>query len=252
MDHTDHNEQYLQKMSNPEKGEHARSLLDLIDPGAFDLELASWFVSHVSRGASYIFGSGPGGIGKTTTMRSMLSFVPANLRFVTALPGKINEIESSPHCVISNELSDHPPETYLWDQDVRDYFAMSEKGHLMVGNVHADDITEVHEQMVITNKVPESQFRRLGIFCFICLEGGNPEGGRIKDTTTRRVVNKVFFSDGSTDHQSVYSPETGLLPGAPRNVELEEKCRSFLEEALASPERTLESVRRRFLNSSLA
>jgi hypothetical protein len=252
MNHTEHNEQYLEQMSNPEKGEHARSLLDLIDLGTFDLELAAWFISHISQGASYIFGSGPGGIGKTTTMRSMLSFVPANLRFVTALPDKVNEIDSSPHCVISDELSDHTPATYLWDQDVRDYFACSRKGHLLVANVHADDAAEVHEQMVTTNQVPESQFRSISIFGFICLEGGNPEGGRIKDTTTRRVVNKVFYSDGSSDHQSVYSPEEGLLSNAPRNSALEDKCRSFLQEVLDTPERTLEGVRKQFLDSDLA
>ena len=57
--------EYLQKLDNPE--DRTRSLIDLIDVQTVDLELASFLASHVWRGASYITGSGPSGIGKTTT-----------------------------------------------------------------------------------------------------------------------------------------------------------------------------------------
>ena len=248
MDHQRHNEDFLKGLSNSKREERARSLLDLIELKTFDLDLAAWFVSQVSRGASYITGSGPGGVGKTTTMRSLLSFVPRNLRFALALPDKVPPAEDGPHCVMSNELSDHPPPTYLWGQNLQDFFALSEKGHLLVGNVHADDLNEVHGQIVETNNVPESRFRAVNLLVFICLEGGNPPGGRVKDTTTRRVVNKIFYSDGASKHEPVYTPENGLTPNAPRDPDYEKRCRAFLEETLNSPERTLEGVRHRFLD----
>ncbi|GEM_PF-3857029 len=109
MRHEDHNREILKGFNNPKREERALSLLDLIELRTFDLDLAAWFVSLVSRGASYITGSGPGGVGKTTTMRTLLSFVPGNLRFAIALPGEVSAIDGVPHCVISNELSDHPP-----------------------------------------------------------------------------------------------------------------------------------------------
>ncbi len=248
MDHQRHNEDFLKGLSNPKREERARSLLNLIELKTFDLDLAAWFVSQVSRGASYITGSGPGGVGKTTTMRSLLSFVPGNLRFALALPEKVAPAEDGPYCVMSNELSDHTPPTYLWGQNLRDFFALSEKGCLLVGNVHADDLNEVHGQIVETNNVPESQFRAINLFVFICLEGGNPPGGRVKDTTTRRVINRIFYSDGASKHESVYTPENGLTPNAPRDPDHERRCRAFLKEALSSPERTLEGVRHRFLS----
>jgi len=247
MEHEKHNQEILKGFTNPKREERARSLLDLIELKTFDLDLAAWFVSLVSRGASYITGSGPGGIGKTTTMRSLLSFVPGHLRFAVALPGEVSAIDGVPHCVISNELSDHPPPTYLWGQNLRDFFALSERGHTLVGNAHADDLKEVHGQVVETNHVPESQFRAINLLVFICLEGGNPPGGRVKDTTTRRVINKVFYSDGVSRHESVYTLENGLTPNAPCDPEGEKWCRAFLEETLNTPERTLEGVRRRFL-----
>jgi hypothetical protein len=235
-------------MSNPSREERARSLLDLIDLDMFSLELAAWFVSTVSKGASFITGSGPGGIGKTTTMRSFLSFVPGHLRFDMALPDEITKLGTVPSCIISTELSDHPPVTYLWDQDLRDFFSHTINGHVMVGNVHADDLADIQKEIVGDCNVPEEQFRKANLFVFIYLEGGNPQG-RVKDTTTRRVVNKVFYSDGTSAHQLVYSDADGFSSTAPRDAEHEAKCRAFLENALKGSERSLEGVREQFLSS---
>ena len=238
----------LRAISHPEDEEPVRSLLDLLELNTFDLDLAAWCVSLVSRGASYITGSGPGGIGKTTTMHSLLSFVPDDLSFQIALPGEVSQVGAGRHCVISNELSDHPPPTYLWDQDLRDFLALSEQGHILVANVHADDLDETHGQIVGECKVPESQFRAINLLIFICLEGGNPPGERrIKDNTTRRIVNKIFYTDGSSPHQSVYDPASGLTPAAPRDAAHEARCRAFLNAGLASPERSITGVRRHFI-----
>jgi hypothetical protein len=245
---TDPTQDVLQGISHPADEEQARSLLDLIELNTFDLELAAWCVSLVARGASYITGSGPGGIGKTTTMHSLLSFVPNDLAFQIALPGEVSQVGDGRHCVISNELSDHTPPTYLWDQDLRDFFTLSAKGHVLVANVHADDLDEIHGQLVGECEVPEAQFRAVNLLIFICLEGGNPPGERrITDNTTRRVVNKIFYTDGTSPHQSVYDPASGLTPAAPRDPEHEGRCRAFLEQALNGSERSIVDVRRRFL-----
>jgi hypothetical protein len=45
----------------------------------------------------------------------------------------------------------------------------------------------------------------------------------------------------------VYDPDDGLLANAPRNAALEADLRGFLEEALVSEERSIEALRRRFL-----
>lgn len=250
MDHEAHNRAVIDELSNPGREDHARSVLDLIDVGTFDLDLASWLVAHVSAGASWVTGSGPGGVGKTTTMRSLLSFVPGDRRFHIALPDAIAPEQDGPHCAISLELSDHPPPGYLWDQNLRDFFDLADR-HQIVGNVHADDLNEIHEQIVGDCRVPEPQFRAANLFVFICLEGGNPPGGRVKDTETRRVVNRIYYSDGETPHESVFAPDSGLLDNAPRDPERERKCRAFLEEGLRNGERTIAGVRERFLEAGI-
>jgi hypothetical protein len=239
--------EFLQKLDNPEGGEYTRSLIDLIDVQTVDLELAAFFASHIWRGASYITGSGPGGIGKTTTMHALLSFVAADLPFVTALPGEVSSIGGAKSCVISNELSDHPPPTYLWGDDLRAFFALGRAGHTLVSNVHADNLDEIHRQVVEVNQVPAAQFRAINLLVFICLEGGNPPQRRIKDTTTRRIINKIYYSDGKEEHRLIYDPQKGLLDHAPRDREHEQNCRAFLAEMVADKERRLVEVRRRFL-----
>lgn len=244
----EHNEQFLIGLSNSDREEHARSILDLLDLGTFDLDLATWLASRASLGESWITGSGPGGIGKTTTMRAMMSFVPPDRKFRLALPDEITNTPDDTHCVMSNELSDHRPPTYLWDQDLRDFCALKKKGHQLVGNVHADNLEEIHAQFVGECNVPKSQFRAINVLLFIQLEGGNPEGERrIKDDVTRRVVNKIYYSDGTVDHKSIFDPATGLQDNTPRDEEAELKCRSFLEKMLATSERSLEGIRKSFL-----
>ncbi|NKB68707.1 MAG: hypothetical protein GKR89_16710 [Candidatus Latescibacteria bacterium] len=239
--------EYLQNLDNPEDDEYTRSLIDLIEVGTLDLELAAFLVAQVRGGASFITGSGPGGIGKTTTMHTLLGFVPGDLPFITALPGETAAIGGPRSCVISNELSDHPPPTYLWGDDLRAFLALGAAGHILVSNVHADNLEEIHGQIVGENGVPQEQFSAINLLVFICLEGGNPPERRIKDTTTRRIINKIYYSDGQQPHRLIYEPATGLSDQAPRNEEEEQNCRAFLAEMVAGKVRRLSQVRQRFL-----
>ena len=92
------------RLINSDREETPRSLLDLIEQGPFDLDTAAWWMSHVTNGASWIVGSGPGGIGKSTTMRSFLSVVPGDRAFAIAMPGEIPQLADQKRCTISLEL----------------------------------------------------------------------------------------------------------------------------------------------------
>ena len=52
-------------------------------------------------------------------------------------------------------------------QDLRDFFALPKQGHMLISNMHANHIDEVHSQIVTTNDVPEDQFRAVNLFVFI-------------------------------------------------------------------------------------
>ena len=96
-------------------------------------------------------------------------------------------------------------------------------------------------KIVEVNQVPAAQFRAINLLVFICLEGGNPPQRRIKDTTTRRIINKIYYSDGKEEHRLIYDPQQGLLDHAPRDRdrEREQNCRAFLAEMVADKKRRL-------------
>lgn len=240
--------EYLQQLDQPdEEGECARSLLDLIEQGTLDLDLAAFLVSHIARGASFLTGSGPGGVGKTTTKRALLCFVPPGLPFFNALPGQVEPADRAPTCAIADELSGGRPPTYLWGDDLRAFFELGQRGHLLTSTIHADDLDETHAQLVGENGVPIEQFRAVNLLIHICLEGGNPPERRIHDKITRRVVNKVYYSDGTAPHALVYESGTGLSSDAIYDAPFAAACRTFLEEALAGEKRQLVAVRQGFL-----
>ncbi|MFC1526234.1 hypothetical protein ACFL6X_05415 [Candidatus Latescibacterota bacterium] len=220
-------------------GDRPLSLLDQIQAGTLDLELAAWLVSHVSRGASFIVGASPGRAGKSTTMRSLLSFVPSDLAFAEALPGEV-ALDGRPTCVICHELSDHPPAAYLWGQDLRDYFSLIDGDHVLVANLHADDLDGTRDQICGDNGVPEAQFNGVDLFVFLRVEG--------EDADVTRTVESVHFSDGSGPHRAVYTRETGLSPDAPRDASRQERCRGFLEQAMSGSYLDPLEVRERFLS----
>lgn len=224
------------------------SLLDLIELETIGTDLAAWLVSHISRGASLITGAGPGGVGKTTMMRALLGFVPDERHFAALLPGEVSCPDGTLCCAISHELSDHPVPFYLWGDNLRAFFALSEQGHMLAANMHADDLAEARSQIVEANDVPESQFRAVSLFLFMRIEGEDLSAERLDGSTGRRYVHEVHHSQGERAHASVYRYDAGLSAGAPREPAYESACRRFLEEALSRPERTIHEVRTGFLD----
>ena len=242
------NMRILNELSHSRDGESPLSFSDLIDRGTFDLELAAWLMSHVSRGASFIVGAGPGGVGKTTTMRSLLSLAPSKLPFGIALPEKIANTYTFPHCIISHELSDHRPPGYLWGQDLREFFNLSEQGHMLVGNMHVDDLDEAHGQICESNDVPLIQFRSINLFIFLRVEGEDRSTRRINNPSARRITNEIYYSDGVETHKLVYTCDKGLLENTLRDLDYETSCRAFLKDTLANLPLTIEETRHRFLD----
>ena len=55
-------------------------------------------------------------------------------------------------------------------------------------------------------------------------------------------------SDGRGAHVCVYTAEGGLSDGPHRDAGAEARCRAFLETAPSLPDRTIQGLRRRFLN----
>ncbi len=229
-----------------QRGGRMLSIFDLIEAGTLDLDLAAYLTARISRGASFMVGARPGGAGKTTVMCAMLNLVPVDVDLVaataTAVCAASRDDTSARRCYICHEIGSGPYFAYLWAAELRAYCALSEKGHLLATNLHADDIDEARDQVCDDNGVPAAHFNAFELLVFLRVKGGF--------YSQRRIVDTVYASDGAAPHTLVFDARHGLHREAvsghnQHDTGWELQCRAFLAEAHDAGVRTIEETRHR-------
>lgn len=184
-----------------QRGGRMLSVVDLIDAGTMDVEMAAYLLDAVSCGSSFLVGAVPGGAGKTAVMCALLNFIPPDVRIVAAGSGSVvrgaSKRQADPRaCYLCHEIGAGRYFAYLWGRDARDFFSLTSAGHMVATNLHADTIDQTRDQLCGTNKVPEADFRRVNLMLFLRVVRA---GGRIK----RRIA-ALYHSDGNEPHTLVY------------------------------------------------
>jgi type IV secretory pathway ATPase VirB11/archaellum biosynthesis ATPase len=217
----------LSALGHRDRPEGPFTMFDFVALGTAPLDLAAWLVSKVARGASLIAGSGPGGVGKTSTLRTLADFAPAHMPYVIASRETIDAAGDDPQCVICHEISSHSLDGYLWDQDLRDLLALQAKGHMVASTMHINTMEEGREQLLGVNEIPKDHFHAMNLFIFVRIEGEDMTVRRINNPEGQRFISEVAYSDGSAPHRTVYTHDDGLID-APRDEDFEAECRRFL------------------------
>ena len=70
-----------------QRGGRMLSIFDLLAAETLHLDLATYLMARISRGASFMVGAVPGGAGTTTVMCALLNFVPSETSLIAATPG---------------------------------------------------------------------------------------------------------------------------------------------------------------------
>lgn len=217
----------LSVLGHRDRPEGPFTMFDFVELGTAPLDLAGWLVSKAARGASLIACSGPGGVGKTSTMRALADFAPVELPYVIASRDTIDAMDGDPHCVICHEISSHDLDGYLWGQDLRDLLALQADGHMVTSTMHINTMDEGREQLLGVNEIPEDHFHAINLFVFVRIEGEDMTVGRINNPEGRRFISEVAYSDGAEPHRTVYTRDGGFID-APRDEDFEAECRRFL------------------------
>jgi hypothetical protein len=227
-----------------QRGGRMLSVFDLLDAKSLDLDLAAYLMARISRGASFMVGSVPGGAGKTTVMCALLNFVPMDVPLIAATAQEVYEVSkaaaSQRACYVCHEIGSGPYFAYLWSDALRTYCGLSENEHILATNLHADDLEEAREQVCGDNGVRQELFNRFELLIFL----------RIKGTylKTHRRIEKVYSSDGLSDHVLVYdAANSSKLDPKVHNFVAEPEylsaCRDFLKK-IAHTTRTIEQTRK--------
>jgi hypothetical protein len=222
-----------------QRGGRMLSIFDLLDAGTLDLDLAAYLVGRISRGASFMVGARPGGLGKTTVMCALLNFVPDDVEIVAATSEAVRHAAGDStlprSCYVCHEVGSGPYFAYLWDADLRAYCSLARIGHVLATNLHADDMEDAKQQVCVENGVSIADFNAFHLLIFLRMDRGL--------RTARRRIDKVYASDGVSPHTLVFdaSKRTNRLP----DDSWVTRCRVFLDETLQTGVRTIEQTRER-------
>ncbi|NIA12435.1 MAG: hypothetical protein GWP08_00035 [Nitrospiraceae bacterium] len=226
-----------------QRGGRMLSMLDLLAADTLDLDLAAFLMAHVARGASVMVGANPGGAGKTTVMCALINLAPAGLDLAAADARTVRAVPvtgAPKRCYVCHEIGAGRFFAYLWGRDLRAYCALSERGHTLATNLHADDLPEARDQVCVENGVPEAHFNAFRVLVFLRVSGGYGNA--------QRWIEKVYLSDGHAPHALVYDTSRGLMNGVGEiSAPWVAQCRSFLEACRDTGVRTIEDTRRAFL-----
>ncbi len=220
-----------------QRGGRMLSVVDLIEAGTMTADLAAYCLAAIGQGASFMVGAMPGGAGKTTVMGALLNFMPADVELVPADgQATIDQGLRSPsprRCFICHEIGPGPYYAYLWDQELRDYFRLTEVGHMLATNLHADTYEQARNQICRENGVRETALRRMNLMLFLSVRGG------------RRRIETVWESDGQQVHRLIYKAGNGGFV-EPNRLAAPPKLAAagqIIERLVSSGRRAIEEVR---------
>ncbi len=130
-----------------QRGGRMLSVVDLIEDGTLDVPVAGWLLSRVSAGDSFLCAAGPGGVGKTTLMACLLSFLPPDERIHTVTDPSVVEDRDGPTCYLCHEIGSGHWYGYLWGDDAAQFLALQRHGRI-AASLHADTLEEVRQQLL--------------------------------------------------------------------------------------------------------
>ncbi|MFW6138981.1 MAG: hypothetical protein ACOC7U_07400, partial [Spirochaetota bacterium] len=148
-----------------QRGGRMLSVIDLIKAGTLSVDLAAHLAASQLKGISILSGARTGGAGKTTLLASILAFTPPGDEIITVTAGNLSQyrkIASQKHTsrktsekksiFLCHEISPASYFSYLWGENLKDYFALADStaSHICF-TIHADSPEEACPQLINNN-----------------------------------------------------------------------------------------------------
>jgi len=180
-----------------QRGGRMLTLVDLVEAGTVNLDLAAYLAAVVRRGHSLLVGANPGGAGKTTVMAALLSFLPEETAIkpvvtTSVLQQATGDTAYGATCYLAHEIGAGPYYAYVWGAAARAFFALAGRGHIVASNLHADTLAQTEVQLCDENGVDPADLLAVTLKLYLRLDRGT--GWR-----PDRRVSHVYESDGERD-----------------------------------------------------
>lgn len=215
------------------------SVVDLLEAGTLTVYQASWLLSRVLRGSSWLVGARPGGAGKTTVMSALLAMAPGAARvWLTNRDSDWQGCNPGDY-IVSYELSPGFYDAYIWGQDVRRMTELGMAGCRIVSNLHADNLEQARAQVVGECGATEEGLRAFQVFIPLV-----SKGSRFAATPGVEWIDYVRDGQWSRLLRTDLEPPTAASSGSsPQEIEIVE----FLAGCIKGNIRTVEDLREEWL-----
>jgi hypothetical protein len=127
-----------------QRGGRMLTILDLLEAGTLNREMASYLLAAVSRGSNFLVGARPGGAGKTAVMAALLNFIP-DLEIVPADGSRTiakGLLDDERRCYLAHEIGHGRWYAYVWGDDLANFLRLAGR-HMIVSNIHAAEPGEI-------------------------------------------------------------------------------------------------------------
>lgn len=240
-----HNQREIDGLN--QRGGRMLSLVDLLDAGTLSLDMAAEMACVAAGGGSFLTAAGPGGVGKTTLMGAILTFLAPGTEIVTVEgPDTLEHLPlpstETPACLLVHEIGAGHWYGYLWGPAVGRYVdAARAPGRSLASNLHAKTYEEAVEQLAGLD-VSADGLGAVDLLAFMAAPRG------------KRRVTSVWYRDGGGGHACAWRwlPQHDRFehvtdaPDAAHEAD-RARYRQFLERALADGVRRMEALRARAL-----
>jgi hypothetical protein len=223
-----------------QRGGPTLSVVDLIEAGTLSVELAGYFMSRVSRGASFFTAAVPGGAGKSTVLANLLCFLPPGERIVSTSSDAVvhealGEQDLSGTCFLAHEIGSGHWYGYIWGSTVADFVSLKRTGARLASCLHADTLEQVTE--ILTGSpldVAQDALTQVDLLGFVHILPGR-----------RRRLGTVYEAD-ERGHQLTFELDGGsdtfVRHAAPPD-DHESACAEFIGKLVEQDVRRFEDVR---------
>ena len=234
-----------------QRGGRMLSLVDLIEAGTVDLELAAYLAAMMRGGASLLVGASPGGAGKTAVMCALLNFLPhdAVIRPVTGravLESAHTRDDPGQTCYLAHEIGAGSYYAYVWGEQARAFLRLRQRGHIIASNLHADTLQETYQQLCDEVGARTEDVRRVELKVYLGVRRSGP-------WSMHRWVSRVYECADSSDRLLWTGNAKGVFErqndSAAASRATEDAYALFLQELIDSATRRIEAVRRALLEA---
>jgi hypothetical protein len=247
MDIERHNHQQIEQLN--QRGGRMLSVVDLIQAGTIDVEMAAYAMRAMYEGASLLTAARLGGAGKTTLMAALLNFLPPGVPIGTVNSSRViraglSQPAAEPACYLAHEIGSGDWYGYIWGRDVADFFSLIDGQRRIASCLHADTLEELTSILCSPPlRVAPEVLGRVSLVLFMHVAPA-PRG-------YRRRVASFWEADGLGGHRMVFRWDA-RADHFQQTAELREpaglkRYQDFLQSLVDTGETEMEAIRRRFL-----